>query len=96
MPDMFEQVEEWWAESTDFLVCCRTDPVSFRRMNPSEVHQGKVFTAGLNKAADATTPSRCSSKPDQSQGIALRQRQHKLEKRLCDVHENFVDVFAVS
>ena len=91
---MFEQVEEWWTTSTDFLVCCPTDPIGLRGTNPSEVHQGKVFTAGLNK--DATTPRRCSSVPDQSQGVALRQRQLKLEKRLCDVHENFVDVFAVS
>jgi len=93
---MFEEVEEWWATSTDFLVCCRTDPIGLRRMNPSEQHQGEVFKAGLNKASDATTLRRCSSLPDHSSHcIALRQRQRKLEERLCDVHDNFVDVFAV-
>jgi hypothetical protein len=97
MPGMFEQVEEWWANSTDLLVCCRTDPTGLRRMNPSEQHQGEVFTAGLiNEAADVSTPRRCPSAPDQrAHSIALRQRQRKLVERLCGVHENFVDVFAV-
>jgi hypothetical protein len=97
MPGMFEQVEEWWAKNTDLLVCCRSDRSNIRCMNPSEQHQGGVLTAGLmNKAADASTPRRCPSAPDQrAQSIDLRQRQRKLAERLCGVHKNFVDVLAV-
>ena len=97
MPGMFQQVDEWWANSTDLLVCCLTGPTRLRRLNASEQHQGEVLTAGLiNKAADASTPRRCSSAPDQrAQSVALRRRQRKLVDKLCGVHENFVDVFAV-
>ena len=98
MPDMFEQVEEWWVKSTDQLVCCHSRSELPNR-NSSELHHSDVFAALIKKGPDATTPTRCSSVPDHSdhlQSINLRQKLHKLDAELAGVHDRFAHVFAVT
>ena len=95
MRDMFEQVEEWWGNSAELFACCRMSRVYPLGRYPAE-RQGAVMTAGLNEAANDSTPwGRCSSAPGHLHSIALRQEQHKLEEKLEGVNKQFVHSFAV-